>query len=316
MVPALVVCSLLACAAAHASGPHESLEVPPSWGAALAEKLGAMEATIATMKATAAVQADVLQMQSRAIADHSARIKELEVGPGASPGGGSQGDVTARSRKQSASCDPSAVTTRSQSVMGACCPASGQGHRRLQASCALPDTCGTVRCADSFIPFFHDCTALVGDNPQYQSFYASCQELRAQSAQMLLQPVTVQMFKVHIATAVISPPSPPPGSSSGGGSSALQEYHAVCSSAAIGDCVPICNATHHGYELLATIDGTDTKFSCNLAHGLYSWMGAASEGGYLGADTFAFFSAVVSWAAGAYLVTLAQDAEVSTSALT
>jgi hypothetical protein len=53
--------------------------------------------------------------------------------------------------------------------------------------------------------------------------------------------------------------------------------------------VPACNAEHHGYELLATIDGTDTKFSCNLAHGLYSWMGAASEGGYLGIDSDSFF---------------------------
>ena len=61
--------------------------------------------------------------------------------------------------------------------------------------------------------------------------------------------------------------------------------------------MPECNAEHHGYELLATIDGTDTKFSCNLAHGLYSWMGAASEGGYLGADAQSFFSAVVSGAA-------------------
>ena len=46
--------------------------------------------------------------------------------------------------------------------------------------------------------------------------------------------------------------------------------------------MPECNAEHHGYELLATIDGTDTKFSCNLAHGLYSWMGAASECEYDG----------------------------------
>ena len=69
---------------------------------------------------------------------------------------------------------------------------------------------------------------------------------------------------------------------------------------------------HHGYELLATIDGTDTKFSCNLAHGLYSWMGAASEGGYLGSDFASFVSAVVSGAAGSYLVTLTEDAGIGT----
>eukprot|EP01049_Picozoa_sp_SAG25_P016785 SAG25_NODE_4015_length_907_cov_1.504950_1_plen_287_part_01 len=192
--------------------------------------------------------------------------------------------------------------------MDACCPAPG-GHRRLQTQCALPSTCGTLHCAEVFTSFYEDCTQMVGSSPAYQSFYANCQELQAQSAQMLLQPVAVQMFKVHIATNVTMGPPPPPVASSSGDSSALQEYHAVCSSAAIGDCVPVCNATHHGYELLATIDGTDTKFSCNLAHGLYSWVGAATEGGYLGADSDAFFSAVKSGAAGSYVVTLNSHAD-------
>ena len=56
----------------------------------------------------------------------------------------------------------------------------------------------------------------------------------------------------------------------------------------------------------------EEKFSCNLAHGLYSWMGAASEGGYLGADVQSFFSAVVSGAAGSYLLTLTEDAGIAT----
>jgi hypothetical protein len=76
--------------------------------------------------------------------------------------------------------------------------------------------------------------------------------------------------------------------------------------------VPECNADHLGYELLATIDGMDTKFSCNPAHGLYSWMGAASEGGYLGSDIRSFFSTVVSGAAGSYIVTLTADAGIGT----
>ena len=121
-----------------------------------------MEATIATMKATDAVQTDMLKMQSQTLTDHSARIMELEARPDPPPRAkGSvprevqehsdlvEGDMT-RSRKQSAaSCEPSAAAARSQRVMGACCPASGTGHRRLQASCTLPDTCGTIQCADS-----------------------------------------------------------------------------------------------------------------------------------------------------------------------
>jgi hypothetical protein len=77
-------------------------------------------------------------------------------------------------------------------------------------------------------------------------------------------------------------------------------------------CIPECGADTHGWILLLNLDGTDTKFSCSLAHGLYSWMGAASEGGYLGADAQSFFSAVVSGAAGSYIVTLTADAGIST----
>ena len=77
-------------------------------------------------------------------------------------------------------------------------------------------------------------------------------------------------------------------------------------------CVPTCNATHHGFELLATIDGTDTKFSCNLAHQQYSWVGAAALGGYLGQDLAAFLSAVISGAAGTYALTQLADADVRT----
>ena len=323
LLPALTL-SLLACTTAHTPGFGEFPADLPPWGAALFAKVGAMEGEITTMKTTIATQNAMLKMQGETIADNSARIQELgtrrpqtSAGTnGTTPANGaldvffspraqahSHGDEdsSSRSRKQSApSCGPSHVTARTQNVMNTCCPGSGGGHRRLQASCSLPDTCGTLRCADNFISFYQDCTELVGNNPLYQDFYANCQELKAQSAQMLLQPVTVQMFKVHIATNVTAgpPPPPPPSSSDSGSSTALQEYHAVCSSAAISDCVPTCNATHHGYELLATIDGTDTKFSCNIAHGLYSWISAASEGGYLGVDLQAFFSAVSSGAAG------------------
>jgi hypothetical protein len=263
--------------------------------ARLAEAQRAAEARHAAALSTAAAR------HTAAVAVLERRVSELEKG-------GKQ--RMSRSRKQASS--PACGAARSQGVMDACCPTTG-GHRRLQTQCALPSTCGTLHCADAFTSFYEDCTQMVGSSLAYQHFYANCQELKAQSAQMLLQPVTVQMFKVHIATNVTAgPPPPPAASSSGASSSALQEYHAVCSSATIIDCVPTCNATHHGYVLLATIDGTDTKFSCDLAHGIFSWMGAASEGGYLGGDVSSFFSAVVSGAAGIYLVTLTEDVAIST----
>ena len=288
------------------------------------------------------------------------------------------GNVTRREMQQvpTGSCrNPAQVSARSQSVMRACCSRGKGGHRRLQARCKkLPGTCGTMKCAAAFVGFFDDCSSVLNKG-EFRRFYAGCKELQAQSKRMLLQPVSVQMFKVAIATkpppSAVSPGPPPPSKphsspppppapclddrsfKSFGGTtckdarakpktlcryadtriacaracgqcqsssspppphaSAVQEYHAVCSSATIETCVPTCNATHHGYVLLATIDGTDTKFSCNVAHGLYSWVGAASEGGYLGVDFQAFFSAVSSGAAGNYLVTMIAAAGISTA---
>jgi hypothetical protein len=55
---------------------------------------------------------------------------------------------------------------------------------------------------------------------------------------------------------------------------AQEHEEAVCRvrNCSVSECVPLCNATHHGYELLATIDGTDRKYSCSLADGDFSWL--------------------------------------------
>jgi hypothetical protein len=199
-----------------------------------------------------------------------------------------------------------------------------------------------------FVTYYDDCALELQGHaaelplPQFAGFYASCQELASGAGQML-QPFAVQMFRVLVNTEGAAqaggmfpgggmggdggggygrpldplqpvtpvPPPPPPDAGAEDGTG-LQQYHAVCTSADVASCVPPCNAEHHGYELLATIDGTDTKFSCNLAHGLFSWMGAASEGGYLGSDSASFLSAVVSGAAGSYIVTLTADAGIGT----
>ena len=103
------------------------------------------------------------------------------------------------------------------------------------------------------------------------------------------------------------------GASAAVGSSLAEQLSVQCTDGtAAEDCIPECNAVRHGFILLLNLDGDDTKLSCNLAHGLYSWMGAASEGGYLGADFASFLSAVISGAAGAYIVTLTEDAGIGT----
>eukprot|EP01052_Picozoa_sp_SAG31_P011505 SAG31_NODE_653_length_13152_cov_4.899487_1_plen_747_part_00 len=78
------------------------------------------------------------------------------------------------------------------------------------------------------------------------------------------------------------------------------------------DCIPACTATTHGYLLLLNIDGTDTTLTCSLSDLLYSWVGAAALGGFLGQNVAAFVSAVISGAAGTYVLTLEGDADVGT----
>jgi hypothetical protein len=114
---------------------------------------------------------------------------------------------------------------------------------------------------------------------------------------------------------------------------------------AAADCVPGCSEEYHGYLMLLNIGGDDSKLSCELHHGLYSWVGAAvsrtltclsvsvlsllpvglfvllclclrvcavyrllTDGGYIQT----FFSAVVSGAAGVYVGMLLQDAGIGT----
>jgi hypothetical protein len=115
-----------------------------------------------------------------------------------------------------------------------------------------------------------------------------------------------------VAASLPTPPSSSPPSSPSPPQT-VQEYHMVCNSSSVMECVPTCNSTTHGYELLATIDGSDTKLICSLAHGLHSWTGDASLGGYIGNDFSAFFSSVVSGAAGTYVSTVSSSPGISTT---
>ena len=76
-------------------------------------------------------------------------------------------------------------------------------------------------------------------------------------------------------------------------------------------CIPMCEAKTNGYLLLLNLDGEDTKLTCELHHGLYSWVGGSADGGFIGTDPKALFSAIVSGAAGTYVGTLSVDANIS-----
>jgi hypothetical protein len=171
----------------------------------------------------------------------------------------------------------------SAAAMDACCPASGGGHRSVQASCDLPAACPSAACAAVFVPYMQDCAAMLAATPgvpvtDFQSFAASCAEMQAGAGEML-QPVAVQMFRVLVNTEGAAqagamlpgggagggdekppldplqplPPVPPPPQDATGAEdgTGVQQYHAVCTSADVASCVPECNAEHHGYELLA-----------------------------------------------------------------
>ena len=280
----------------------------------------------ATLERVSRLEGKVEQLET-ALSEAQAHIAEQATQP-----------PSARHRKQATTggtCDSRSLARRTNAAMDACCPATagGGGHRRTQASCELPDACPSMECASVFLPFMADCDTLLSqmDVPvaQLQIFATSCQGQQAS----MLQPVDVQMFRVRVSTEgaaqsgamfpgsggsglppldPLQPLPPPPAAPQAGeDATEVEQYHAECSSTDIESCVPACNAEHHGYELLATIDGTDTKFSCNLAHGLFSWVGAASEGGYLGSDSASCFSAVVG-AAGSYILTLTGGAGIGT----
>ena len=174
-------------------------------------------------------------------------------------------------------CSATDLASQSEAINRECCDEPAE-----DCSGGYPHTCN-AGCAALLLPFWRDCRGALGkDSGQFEP--------------------AVQLCAAAVGSA-----------GAAGGSSLAEQLSVQCTDGtAVEECIPECNAARHGFELLATIDGTDTKFSCNLAHGLYSWVGAASEGGYLGSDPQAFLSAVLSGAAGYYAVSLEEDAEIST----
>ena len=96
------------------------------------------------------------------------------------------------------------------------------------------------------------------------------------------------------------------GAAQGCRGSLVEQLNLACVEEGVTDCVPWCDDSLHGDQLLLSLDGNDAKFTCELRNGLYSWVGPATDGGYIGADFATFFSSVVSGAAGTYMGTLTQ----------
>jgi hypothetical protein len=86
--------------------------------------------------------------------------------------------------------------------------------------------------------------------------------------------------------------------------SLAQDFGLVCSTAggaqALSQCIPKCDESRHGHMMLATINEEDSSYSCEIHHGLYSWVGKAGGGGTMGHDTQIFVSTLIVGAAGYY----------------
>jgi hypothetical protein len=159
------------------------------------------------------------------------------------------------------------MATRAQSVQARCCDDASE-----DCSGGYPHTCN-AGCAAVFLPFWVECGSLLGNAAAYQQTVALCQQAQPAST---------------------------------GSSSLAHEFNLVCVNGAVGDCVPACSEALRGDLLLMNLNGEDSKYSCELHHGLHSWVGAATDGGYLGHDTYAFVSAVLSGAAGYYALSARQ----------
>jgi hypothetical protein len=190
-------------------------------------------------------------------------------------------------------------------------PSSGGGHRRAQQACGnfnaranavnvrccdeptedcssgTPATCN-AGCAALFLPFWADCSSHFGPGASaFLGVVARCQAAAS-------------------ATATT-------GGGSTGTGALVHEFNLVCPGDAVSGCVPTCDASLHGDLLLLNVDGDDSKYSCEMSHGKYSWVGPASDGGYFGEDMLSFLAAVITHAPGVFMCSMGASVAVSTS---
>jgi hypothetical protein len=190
-------------------------------------------------------------------------------------GGGGTGDVAGGGHRRAqaggrSKCAAEDLQRRADEVHLGCCDEPGE-----DCTGGTPRTCN-AGCAAIFLPFWHDCSVALGED----------------GAEVFLPVVDL-----CTAAAASAAPSAPPVSQS-----LAVQLGVVCTDGTSAtECVPDCTAELHGFLMLLNIDGEDSKLSCELHHGQFSWLGPASEGGYLGSDVEAFVSAIVSGAAGIYV---------------
>jgi hypothetical protein len=198
-----------------------------------------------------------------------------------SVGNASAGPVRGRRRAQTAPtarvCNAATLQQRTAAVTARCCDEPGESCDGPNGS---PLTCNRD-CAGELLTYWDECRYEL-DKPTHASLHEvvrECQEAIVERS----------------------------------GETLARQLDLSCSNLGVTEeCVPACGADLHGDLLLANIDGDDSKFSCEFHHGKFSWIGAASNGGYLGRDARSFLSSLLSGAPGEFICTLDEDAEVHT----
>eukprot|EP01046_Picozoa_sp_COSAG06_P049649 COSAG06_NODE_7688_length_2412_cov_5.095115_4_plen_350_part_01 len=208
-------------------------------------------------KHTDALQAQVDELKRLRANEHAERRRTQRTG------GGEAAQIIIRNTRSTAAaqsaagrgrrraqagrpCDGRSLPERVAAVGIACCAAhdggSGNGHRRMQADCALPGSCPSEACAATFVQFYDDCGGeLAGELDEYRPLYDSCLDMRQGSSSLAMQ-LGVECTEDGVAED---------------------------------ECIPECTAEIHGYLMLLNVDGGDLKYSCQLQNTLYSWIGGA-----------------------------------------
>ena len=128
------------------------------------------------------------------------------------------------------------LESRSAEVTRVCCDEPEE-----DCTGGRPQSCN-VGCAATFLPFWHDCQATMGkDSALFEPVVAMCMASADPAHASLAEQLNLQCTD---------------------GTSAAE-------------CVPQCSEQYHGYLMLLNIDGDDSKLSCEVHHGYYSWVGAA-----------------------------------------
>eukprot|EP01043_Picozoa_sp_COSAG02_P032372 COSAG02_NODE_2159_length_9628_cov_7.080596_9_plen_616_part_00 len=182
-----------------------------------------------------------------------------------------------RRRAQARACDSGLLPSRTAEVAARCCDEPGED---CSGPGGVPTSCNQD-CAMVTLQFWQDCETELDKHlrDSFHDLVRQCQEAQVGRA----------------------------------GFSDAQQLQLSCNGdSATATCIPTCDPNLHGDLLLANIDGEDSKYSCELHHTLYSWIGGGSDGGYLGEDVVAFLSSLLSGAPGAYRLIVTRDAEIST----